>query len=282
MNKIDFICIGPGKSGTTYIYNVLKNHPEVGLSSSKETLFFEKYYNKGIEWYHNFFDFSQNRKILGEISNTYIFDNKVPQLIYDYNPKIKLITTLRNPIDRTFSHYLYMIKVGEEKGSFKEVLNRRPDLIKRGSYSELIAEYDKYFQRENIKVMLFEDLQEKPFEYTNSLFDFLDINNELKKEIIEKKVLEAAKPRSYYLSKVVSTLSRIARDLGLARLVTKLKFNKTVTSLIYHEFKKGDKPELSPEERHKLMKLFSKDVEKLSKRLGKDMLHYWKFEENAS
>ena len=72
----NFIVIGPGKSGTSWLYHILGQHPQVCMSSAKETLYFEDYYSKGREWYQKFFRQCKAPGVphaIGEISNTYIF-----------------------------------------------------------------------------------------------------------------------------------------------------------------------------------------------------------------
>ncbi len=275
--KINFIVIGPGKSGTSWMYNILKNHPDVCISSSKETLYFENYYDKGENWYHHFFQPTKSGQVLGEISNTYIFDAKVPERIAKYDSQIKLITSLRNPIDRTFSHYLYMLRVGEEKGTFDEVLAKRPDLIHRGSYAKLLKEYDAFFDRSQILVLLFEELKNDTNAYARKLLDFLSLDHVLSDELLNEKVLVAGKARNPLLSSVVSKLAHFARESGYPDLVTKVKFNKNVTKFFYKDFKKGEKPKLTLAQRENLKQLFYEDVEKLSDRLQKDMIQYWNF-----
>src|SRR5699024_6986823 len=116
----NFLVIGPGKSGTTWIYHALKDHPEICLSSAKETLFFETQFDRGIDWYTNFFSHCNGEtNAVGEVSNTYIFCEGAPRRIKTINSEMKLITCLRNPVERTFSHYLFLIRGGQITGSFR-------------------------------------------------------------------------------------------------------------------------------------------------------------------
>lgn len=281
-NKITFVVIGPGKAGTTWMYNLLRHHPQVCMSSSKETLYFERYHYKSADWYHQFFSSCVTGRTMGEISNTYIFDKAVPQRIYDYNPAAKIISTLRNPVERTFSHYLYMLKVGEESGTFEDVLDKRPDLIYRGRYSSLLVPYFELFPRENILILLYEDLKSDAFKYSQTLLSFLNVNVEVPPDIVEQRVLEAGQARSPLLSKTVTNLANVSRDLGLATLVTQVKSNPVVSSFLYKGFEKGAKPLIKADTRKRLEELFYDDVVELSEQLGMDMVEYWNIETNES
>jgi len=93
----NFIVIGPGRSGTTWLYNALREHPEIGMASTKETCYFDAFYHKGLGWYADFFKSYNGRKAIGEVSNTYIFSPLAARRIAELNPNIRIISPLRNP-----------------------------------------------------------------------------------------------------------------------------------------------------------------------------------------
>ena len=115
----NFLYIGPDKSGSTWMYNILSQHPECYVPTIKDIYFFDQFYYKGIDWYLSFFkDASHNYKAVGELSHDYLYSKKAAERIFFHYPKVKLITCLRNPIDRTFSNYLFLIRNGITKLSF--------------------------------------------------------------------------------------------------------------------------------------------------------------------
>ena len=69
------MCIGVQKAGTTSLYDVLKNHPQVCLSKKKETKFFnrEQDFAKGIEYYAKNFSQANIGQVVGEIDPDNIF-----------------------------------------------------------------------------------------------------------------------------------------------------------------------------------------------------------------
>ena len=280
-NKIDFICIGPGKSGTSWMYKIFSEHPDICISTSKETLYFERYLSKGDDWYHSFFKKAEEGQIKGELSNTYIFDSKVPARIHAYKPNIKLISSLRNPIDRTFSHYLYLLSLGEVEGSFEEVLAKRKDLYDRGEYFKLIQHYDKFFSKEQFLILIFEDLKKDSVAFADKIFTFLGVDNKVSEEIIKKKVLGARKSRNPVFSRLISKGAHLAREWDMAGLVTKIKFNRNITKYLYKDFKPNEKPTINPETRKDLAAYFYADTALLSERLGIDLIKLWKFDQQA-
>tara|TARA_R100001369_G_scaffold91433_1_gene132721 strand:+ start:3332 stop:4159 length:828 start_codon:yes stop_codon:yes gene_type:complete len=114
--KVDYIIAGGQKCGTTALHTFLSKHPKVIVSNPKETDYFnyDHSFSKGTGYYHSFF---KNRPLLAslrgfkylETSPSYINGNLFSDTlvtanrIYDYNPDIKIICLVRNPIDRAYS-----------------------------------------------------------------------------------------------------------------------------------------------------------------------------------
>ena len=86
MVKPTFISIGPARSGTSWLYQVLKSHPSISISKVKETEYFNHNYEKGSEWYESFF--TKSNQSIGEISSAYFCEPDVPKRIYKYNYSI--------------------------------------------------------------------------------------------------------------------------------------------------------------------------------------------------
>ncbi|SEQ18603.1 sulfotransferase family protein [Neolewinella agarilytica] len=276
-SQLDFIVIGPGKCGTSWVYKILNQHPEVCVSSAKETLYFEEYFHKGDDWYSKFFKHAESGQLLGEVSNTYVFSKEVPARIKEKYPNVKLVSTIRNPVDRTFSHYLFLRRNGTLSCSFEEALVIRPDLQERGNYHTFFKQYEEHFDRSQIKVLLMEDLRVDNRQYADDLFSFLGVKGRLSDEILNEKVLPASKARSPLVARMVKASAGLVRKLGHPELITKIKYNKRVTGALYGEYKEGEKPVLSPETRKELEEYFSLEVEQLSDWLGRDLKKVWQF-----
>jgi len=99
-----FIC-GFQKCGSTWLNEILKQHPNVLVPNQKEIHFFDIHYAKGIEFYSQFFMNYSIQKIIVDNTTSYARDPLAPKRIYNYNPKSKIVFLIRNPIDRAFSHY---------------------------------------------------------------------------------------------------------------------------------------------------------------------------------
>ena len=78
MPKPTFIGIGAQKCASTWIYDILKDHPDVALSELKEVDFFSYKYDHGLQWYENNFSEAGTQSVIGEISPSYFHEPAVP------------------------------------------------------------------------------------------------------------------------------------------------------------------------------------------------------------
>src|SRR6266508_5585214 len=154
-----FVVIGPGKAGTTWMYSLLKAHPEVCVAAAKGTMFFDANYHRGVGWYHRFYDACDGQAAVGEVCNSYIFSEEAPARMHTYNPALKLVTSLRNPIDRAFSNYLFWLRNAQVTGSFEDTVLARPELLVQGLYAMHLERYLGHFPARQLLVLAFDDLK---------------------------------------------------------------------------------------------------------------------------
>lgn len=269
----NFIVIGAGKSGTTWVYRLLKQHPDVFLASVKETLFFADEYARGADWYDAFFRTNDGRRAAGEVSNTYIYYPGTAARIHAYRPDMKLIASLRNPIDRTLSHYVWLLRNAQERGAFEEVLERRPDLLERGLYGRHLTEYLRHFDREQLLVLLFDDLRRQPEQFASDICAFLGIEPFFPDSASER-ALPASAPRSRMVARLVKKTALAVRRLGFPSLVNRVK-EGALPTLLYRPLSKEEYPALLPETRERLNMYFREDVRVLSAIVGRDLVTEW-------
>lgn len=193
--KVGFLIIGAQKAGTSSLDHYLRQHPEIGMARNKEVHFFnnEKVFSKSKINYNLLekqFDYNRNIKIFGEITPIYIYWEPSIKRIWNYNNNIKLITILRNPIDRAFSHwnmeycrkresedFFYCIKNENERIdkdlSFE---NQVYSYTKRGFYSEQIERIQKFFPPEQLLFIKYEDYVKNQEEILKKVFNFLEVD----------------------------------------------------------------------------------------------------------
>ena len=186
---------------------------------------------------------------------------------------MKLITCLRHPVERMFSHYLYLIRSGRTRLSFEEAVNQFPELIGNSMYAKHLAVYFKMFPKDNIKVLYFDNLKNDSRAFAAELFDFLKVSfpHDLP---YEQKILSASKPRSYVIAKFFKASAKMARYIGFSRLVGQIKRNP-VALWFYIPYRKDTRPSLQPETRIDMQKYFKKDQQELEKLLNVDLSHWY-------
>ena len=120
----NFLGIGAPRCGTTWLHFLLSNHNDVLMPKKrKELQFFNKNYDKGYDWYLSFFEKPNSQNVpsaIGEITPGYFFDDKCPKRINQFGKVKKFILILRNPVDRTISHYRHHLRVSNENTTFNE------------------------------------------------------------------------------------------------------------------------------------------------------------------
>lgn len=203
--KVDFLIAGTQKGGTTALATFLSEHPKICVAKKKEIHFFDRdeFFNDSLpnyDEYHRHFPDVGNRKRIGEATPIYMYWKPAPKRIKEYNPNIKLILILRNPIERAYSHYIMEKRRKAEKFPFSMAIrleklrcasafpkqHRVYSYIDRGFYSKQIKNMLKYFSSEQILFLRTEDLRQKHDITINRICDFLCIErlNHTKSEII--------------------------------------------------------------------------------------------------
>lgn len=239
MKKPNFLFIGPSKSGSTWIYEYLKMHPEVFVPEIKDIYYFDKNFHKGDIWYEKFF-MNSDRKAIGELSHDYFSSEISLKRIKKFNKDFRLICCLRNPIDRAWSSYKFHVRNGYTKDFFHAV-KEFPDIIEEGLYNKHISNLKNLFQEQNLLILDFEDLKKDPSKLCIQITNFLNISKFLPSELLGKVINPASKPRSKFLSKLTKATANFFRKINLNVLVGLIKQNKFILHLLYIKEVKHEK-----------------------------------------
>src|SRR4051812_27017228 len=106
----DFIGIGALKAGTTYLDALLRTHPDICMPTVlKEVQFFTQHYERGPDWYADQFDCGATA-MRGEISPQYLVHPLAPERMAKVLPDARLVLSVREPIERTYSQYKHYIR----------------------------------------------------------------------------------------------------------------------------------------------------------------------------
>jgi hypothetical protein len=170
----DCIAVGVGRSGTTWLHEVLTGH--VGLPHGvKETDFFFRKYGNGLDWYRSFFRHCRPGLPILEICPTYFSSAQARQRMKLHIPDCRIICTFREPVERAYSHYKLMRHNVWTRASFEEVVDSSREIAEMNQYALNLAAWQQTFGRDNVLVCLYDDLEQHPQSYLDTVCNFIEI-----------------------------------------------------------------------------------------------------------
>ncbi|MEM7131339.1 MAG: sulfotransferase domain-containing protein [Chloroflexota bacterium] len=177
---VDFMIVGAQKCGTTTLAAQLAAHPDVCFCKEKEPGFF----NSHVDWedkldeYHSLYT-PANGQICGEASTMYTFFPEVVDVherLYRYNPALKLIYIMRNPVERAVSLYAHNVVRNIEKSAPEQAIFKDPTYLNRSRYGMQIQPFIELFGRENVLLLVFEEYIADQNSALAQVADFLNIS----------------------------------------------------------------------------------------------------------
>ena len=202
----DFIIIGSMKCGTTSLYYDICEHPCASPAAYDEIGFFDSNFHLGLNWYRSMFPTKRRiedirRKegvaITGEDTPFYFWNPVAAKRIQKLLPNIKLITILRNPIDRAYSEYQDVVSSESNSPSFEtfieneintrrkdssliteenfEIFNQKNSYLLKGIYVDQLKIWAGLFPKEQIFTLSTENLNSEPITALESVFQYLNL-----------------------------------------------------------------------------------------------------------
>ena len=191
--------IGAMKCGTSSLHNYLAQHPQVIPPLRKEVHFFDVNYGRGESWYRANFGRAGEPGLNFESSPYYLYHPLAPERASRMVPQARLIVLVRDPVRRAYSHYWHERDKGREKLSFEDAVAAEPDrlgideerlargeiersaahqrfsYLGRGRYAEQIERWLRFYPRERLLCLRFEDLAADPLAVLNQSLAWLDL-----------------------------------------------------------------------------------------------------------
>ncbi|MFQ5795734.1 MAG: sulfotransferase [Candidatus Bipolaricaulia bacterium] len=261
--------IGTQRAGSSYLYNLLKTHPEVSLSSYQEIHFYTRNFHRGVEWYTNSFtklgqriDTSPKYFMQGEQAAP-----RIKELLREPPPLFLLI--LRNPIDYVHSHYQMQLRKGyfakhsamypKVPTDLVEFVKMYPNYLERGLYCKLLEEHWlSRFDESQFKIVVFEEFVTNTDEVIREILGFFGLPDRRLSTVSSSKNRMLRYPFLYGAKRAAVKRPRLKSFLKSSRL-----FNS-----IYDHYLSARPLGLSKDDRGWLREYFSEDVNRLKQRLG--------------
>ena len=193
---VNFIVCGTQKGGTSALDAYLREHINICMATKKEVHFFDNedfFSNKIPDYslYHsNFTHITKHHKAIGESTPIYMYWHNAPKRIWTYNPKMKLIVVLRNPIDRAYSHWNMEQSRNKDNLSFWDAIqnekercqaalpyqHRTYSYVDRGFYLEQLQRLWFYFSKDRVLILKYEHLKNQAQETLRDICNFLEVD----------------------------------------------------------------------------------------------------------
>ncbi len=304
---VDFIILGAAKAGTTSLYHYLKVHPRICMSRIKETMFFSlegrkveflgpgdmqsayRYAVTSIKDYEACFHGCGRNMLRGEASPMYLHDPRAVENIKRHAPSARLITILRNPVERAYSAYMHLRRDQREPyENFSDALYAEQERIDKGYgdiwhyaslgfYGQQLRHYLDHFSRDQILILFYEDLCRDRDGVLDTIYRFLDIETGhypgddtrhnsggiAKNERLHRFVYQVLQGDNWFRS----LMQRLFPESVRTRVATGIRLFEARVNL-----KKYD--EISPEDKAYLIDLYRSDIEELQQLVGRDLSHW--------
>ena len=271
----DFIGLGAQRTGTSWIYACLYEHPQICIPI-KEIHFFsrERHWSKGYEWYESRFAACPPEALAGEFSTSYLPDPDAAVRMHQRYPGVKLIVSLRNPVDRAYSNYLNLIKAGQVNPamSFKDALDEHPEFVEQGYYATWLSRYLQFFSREQILVLIYEDISVSPLSFIAAIYQFIGVEPSFVPSMAHTRVNVGRVPRVVFWDRLLTRGSDILKAARMERLwwlAKKAGVGDKLRSVNTRHSESAGK--LDPSQRETLYRLFEGEVTKLEGLIGRSL-----------
>lgn len=295
----DTFVVGAPRCGTTALHNYLAQHPQIYMTEPKEPhhfgkdlwvdkfAFFARFRDEAT--YRALYDGITDEKRAGEGSVWYLYSRTAAQEIWDENPQARIIITLRHPVDYLYSLHGHMIVSGEEPiEDFEEAVGMSPqDRVAAGikltgrlkygfdykptaRFAEQIQRYLNTFGRDQVHIVLLDDIKRDAQATYRGILEFLDVDTEFEasfkqinshRVVKNKLLLKAITNQSPLRRAITDRIPRRVREKLWARL------NRHAT-----EYKKRDK--LDPVVRDRMTQEFAPEIERLAQVIDRDLSHW--------
>ncbi len=288
--KIDFIGIGFPKSATSYIADLIMQHPMLHIPKQKEMWYFfekdklhifseiPKNKNYSMEWYLNHFNYSDKNLLNGEFTPTYIYDIGALKKIKKYFPNIKVLISIRNPVEMIYSQFNYFLGsvVDNTDEDFSLIFQdeKYNSLIEMGNIGTHLKNVYEIFDAKNVIVLFHEDIKRNPLKEIQKFYSFLNVDS-IFEPIVDFQYNES---RIYRYKKIKILANSLYKGINNSNL-TFLKgiFFNNLTHKIYHAIntKKYKFKPLDEKSKQKLIEIYLNEINEVEKIFNIDLKH-WK------
>ncbi|WP_170407756.1 sulfotransferase family protein [Ruegeria arenilitoris] len=261
---VNFLYLGGDKCGSTWIWHILNQHPDVALANAKEIFYFDRFYDKGEDWYRRQFPKQPQAMRIGEICHDYLYsETALERIARDLPQDSRFLVTVRAPVARSVSHWKYMLKIGRTNLCFEDAVREYPEIVENSLFGKHVQNARNHLGANRVFVLDFDQLKTDPKGFGGSLCSALDVPF-IETLPYEDRILEAQSARNPALVSVLRNGGWVLRRLGLPSLVSTVKSSPLVSKVLYTSDPAKTPPEPGAEILQELSDLFAPDQARLT------------------
>lgn len=225
--RVDFLGLGAQKAGTSWLHRMLDAHPQIFMAraADKDLRFFGAHYDYGYAWYERHFTADGGAVRRGEFSTSYFYSQEAPARVRRYNPQVRLVLSLRDPVDRLISHHRHEIRTGRLGADvpLATALADNPSYVEQSMYFTQLERWLEHFPLTSFHIVIFEELFGDPARALCDLYAFIGVSPSFVPESMQEKVNEGRIPRSRLVDTGMRLSTSTLRAVGAGFLVESLK-----------------------------------------------------------
>jgi Sulfotransferase family len=304
----DFFVVGHPKCGTTALYEMLRQHPQIYMPDVKEPSFFvpetraragNSKHPDTLESYLALFAAARPGQRVGEASPSYLWSSTAARRIAQARPDARIIAILREPASYLRSLHLQFLRTNvESEKDLRTALRleerrREGDALPRNStrprwllyseqvrYVDQLRRYHEMFSRQQMLVLIYEEYRADSAGTLRQVLRFLDVDETFSIDAVEAN--PATRIRSPRLEEIVRSLylgrSRTSRTLKAAiEALTPRRLRREVLALQRRAQRARPR---SPDEQLmlELRRRYKGEVVALSEYLNRDLVTLWGYD----
>ncbi len=184
----DWLGIGCVKCGTSWTWAQLRKHPEIYVPRKKEVNFFNYTSIFDQPHYESYFTGASDSQSIGEWTPDYFHHYEAMYNIKEMLPNIKMVVIFRHPIERAFSNYKHAVfeKRLRKTRSFADSWTFWR-VSQRSIYHKHLKMWYKIFDKDQIKIMWYDDIKTRPVEFMQEIFKYIGVNDKFIPRNYDKK-----------------------------------------------------------------------------------------------
>jgi len=259
----NFLGIGVQRSATTWLYECLKEHPQIFLPDKKELHFFDNNFDKGLKWYESFFEGVSNEVAVGEITPDYLYNRKAVERMASVVPEAKLIVSLRHPVYRAYSAYCLLRSASQVSEPFEKAFWKIPYIKDVGFYYKHLTFLFEFYPRDQVMIILYDDIISSPERVIKSLYSFLGVDSDFSPSNLTKKYNKVLFPK----------FQMFLEGIGLRKPLSSFKRTKLANLIkdMFFYFENKKKVRLKKETISPLIDVYREDIVKLEKLIDRNL-----------